>query len=118
MAMPKFTRAVPYRRYSYGSFMVVVLHEIESADERRFHYAMGFVPEGEADPTLFVTAEYDPNDADHAESKPGLRIYTENDGRDLGSSENWLDKDAFIKAGLDLGARLLKLSDVEAFPVN
>lgn len=112
MAIPTFKTALPKRRFKYGEFMVSALAEIDSNDGQDYWFVLAFVPEGQPVPTLCVASQVNTEDD---EGSHRLRMYTSNDARDLGASDNWKNLDTFVEAGLELGGRVLKLGDEEPF---
>ena len=45
-AFPKIKTAIPQRRYQYGDYLVTVLGEIESGDDRDYRFVAAFRQRG------------------------------------------------------------------------
>lgn len=116
MDAPKFSTAIPKRRYSYGDFSATLLGDIDSRDENIYRFIMAFVPEGAAQPVFFVTSEKNRR----SESQNGshrMRMITDAQGTVLDSSDDWADADVFCEAALKIASSVLSLNDVEPFRV-
>lgn len=109
MERPKIKTAIPQQRYRVGDHQAVVLGEIESGDERRYRYVLALVPEGQAQPVFYVTAEKNPRRVAETQGAYRLRAIAEVLNEDLGSSDRWGDIDAFAQEGLALAAEALGL---------
>jgi hypothetical protein len=107
---PQFTRAIPDRRYQLGEFSVVLLGEIESTDGISYHYILAFVPEGTADPFLYITCEKN-RGQDATEGSHRMRVVAPHDAQVFGSDDRWAKKEAFVEDGLVLAQQLLDLKD-------
>jgi hypothetical protein len=112
---PKIRTAVPRRRYQFGEFNAVLLGEVDSDDERAYAHVLALIPEGAGEPTLYVTAE--PNNEEGGTGSHRLRVYTADDGRDLGAADDWADVEPFTEAAFEVASRVLKLSDETPHPL-
>jgi hypothetical protein len=112
MGMPKIATAIPKRRYQLGEFSLVVLGDIESQDGREYQYLMGVIPEGKAQPELFVSAE----------KQPGktylMRVMAAQASQDLEQSPNWNDLESFCLDATLVLKKMLSLMDEEAALIN
>lgn len=114
MSVPRFTTAVPVRRYSISDFDFTVLSEIESQDERKFHFILAAVPLGQTEPLLFLSAE------PVAEGGPNtlrMMAYNRDDQRPVGDSDHWRSVDGFCKDAVPVAQKLLGLEDAEPMQV-
>lgn len=113
MQAPKIQTAIPQRRYQLGPYQAVLLGDIESGDGVRYRYILALVREGEAKPSLYVTAERNPRARSH-EGSHRLRIISEALTDDLGSSDAWAELEAFAEEALRLAAQVLGLGEQTA----
>jgi hypothetical protein len=110
MQAPKIQTAIPQRRYQLGPYQAVVLGDIESGDGVRYRYILALVREGEAKPSLYVTAEKNPRARVH-EGSHRMRIILDTLTDELGSSDQWAELDAFANEALRLAAQVLGLGE-------
>lgn len=110
MQAPKIQTAIPQRRYQLGPYQAVLLGDIESGDAVRYSYILALVREGEAKPSLYVTAERNPRARAH-EGSHRLRIISDTLTEELGSSDAWAQLDAFAGEALRLVAQVLGLGE-------
>lgn len=108
----KLRSAIPIRRYQLGEFKVVLLGDIESSDGISYQFILAFIPEGEAQPLLYITCERNPTD-EQKEGSHRIRVIAPHDARIFGSSDRWRDVEAFAEDGLLMGRKLLDLTDEE-----
>lgn len=107
MSMPKINTAIPQRRYQLGEFTIIVLGDIQSGDGKDYKYIMAVVREGDPEPGLSLTLD------NRCEMRLVMR-----DGEDsIGESRDWASLDAFVKEGLSIVARVLKLTDETPYPL-
>ncbi|MGC1951720.1 MAG: hypothetical protein WA970_03935 [Gammaproteobacteria bacterium] len=108
----KLRSAIPIRRYQLGEFKVVLLGDIESSDGISYQFILAFIPEGEAQPLLYITCERNPAD-EQKEGSHRIRVIAPHDAQIFGSSDRWRDVEAFAEDGLLMGRKLLDLTDEE-----
>ncbi len=107
---PLIQTAIPKRRYQIAGYTATLLGEIDSKDGRPYRYLLAFVPQGAAEPVLYIWAE----DAPPAERISGayrLWMVSESLTEMLDCSERWGDLESFIEQGLRLGCQLLGLPE-------
>ncbi len=114
MEAPQIGTAIPKRRYQLGEFSVALLGDIESKDEVQYHYILALIPEGQAKPNLYVTAEKNRR-SEAAEGSHRMRLMTESQVTVLDSSDLWADEEAFTSAALKVVASVLGLDNVEPY---
>lgn len=107
---PLIKTAIPKRRYRVGGYLATLLGEIESKDGRDYRYLLGFVPEGAAEPVLYVYAETSPP-AERASGAYRLWVISESLNELLDCSDRWGEIEAFAEQGLRLGCQLLGLPE-------
>lgn len=112
MSFLKVSRAIPIRRYQLGEFKVVLLSDIESTDDNLYTFILAFVPEGQAEPLLYITCERNQED-DQREGSHRIRVVAPHDAQIFGSSDRWQDIEAFTEDGLLMARKLLDVGDEE-----
>ncbi|MCP5141785.1 MAG: hypothetical protein H6980_05470 [Gammaproteobacteria bacterium] len=108
MSLPRIRTAMPKRRYSVSDIEFSLLGDIESGDDRTYHYLFAAVPMGAAKPLLFLSCEALP------EGGFGMYAYTEFEARPVGAKDDWNDPDVFATDALMVADKLLKLDGQEA----
>lgn len=117
MQKPGFSTALPKRRYSLESFNAVVLGDVESTDGANYAYVLALVREGEAQPSLYVSAQR----LRRSEAKNGrfrMRLFTEGAVSDLDDSDDWGDADQFAATAMKVAASVLGLGDTPAIRLS
>ena len=112
MNAPKINTAIPERRYHIGAFTAVILGDVESSDGRTYHYILALVPDGEHEPSLYVTSEQ----AEAGRGSEGdtiVRVIAGDGERALGPDARWRDLDAFSEDALAMMQRVMRLTDEE-----
>lgn len=117
MSLPAITTAIPQRRYQYGEFTLVLLGEIETSDDVAYHYLLGVIPEGKAQPELFVSAEKNPPNQ-RTEGLYRLRVIAEQISQTLGHSDDWGDIDIFASDALKIVNKMMNLADEKPVLLN
>lgn len=112
MSVLKLSRAIPIRRYQLGEFKVVLLSDIESTDDIRYQFLLAFIPEGRADPLLYITCERNEGE-EREQGSHRIRVVAAHDAQVFGSSDRWQDVEAFAEDGLLMARKLLDLTDEE-----
>jgi hypothetical protein len=110
MSVLKLNRAIPIRRYQLGEFKVVLLGEIESADDTLYQFVLAFVPEGNTEPLLYITCEQNQAE-EQSEGTHRIRVVAPHDAQIFGSSDRWQDIEAFAEDGLLMARKLLDVMD-------
>ncbi|MFZ0254662.1 MAG: hypothetical protein WAN46_03210 [Gammaproteobacteria bacterium] len=108
----KLSSAIPIRRYQLGEFKVVLLGDIESTDDILYQFILAFIPEGKAEPLLYITCERNQAE-EQREGSHRIRVIAPHDARIFGSSDRWRDIEAFAEDGLLMARKLLDLTDEE-----
>jgi hypothetical protein len=114
MPSPQIDRAVPQRRYQIGTFHAVVLGEVTSSDGVSYLHILALVPEGEARPVLYITAEREP-EAATAGGTTVIRVVAESGEKAFGPDDRWQDLDAFAADALAMAQRVMGLGDEEPY---
>lgn len=111
MNVPDIQTAVPARRYAFGDYTAVVLHEIATRDPRTYHFILALVPFGASAPLLFVTCEAagPGEDADQTI----IRVIAETGERAFGPDERWRDLERFSEDALLMARKVLRLENEE-----
>jgi len=111
MQAPRISTAIPKQRYRLGEYQAVVLGDIESPDPARYQFILALVREGENKPGFYVTCEKNPRSRS-AEGSHRLRVISEAFCEEMGSSNEWIDVDAFAAQALALATQVLGLGEV------
>jgi len=107
-AFPKIKTAIPQRRYRYGDYLVSVLGEIESGDERDYRFVTAFVKEGETQPQLYVVSERLPA-GERAKGSHALRVINSSMDEVMDVDNRWQQMSVYVDQALQLGSQLLGL---------
>lgn len=113
MNAPRILTAIPQRRYQFGEYTGIVLGDIESGDEVKYHYILALVREGESRPVFYVTAEQNPRSR-RQEGAHRLRVITHGMDEEIGCSDAWTEIDAFCAEAFTVAAKVLSLPDEQA----
>jgi hypothetical protein len=105
---PQIRTAIPKRRYQVGRFMVTLLGEVESGDDRAFRYILAYVRQGSQEPELYVCAEQTPP-PERVEGSYRLRVIGEALSDVIDTDDCWGDLETFAEQALKLGAQALGL---------
>ena len=114
---PKIATAIPQRRFSYGSYAVTILGEIEAADGGEYRFIGAFVREGEAQPRLYVVSERTPR-AQRASGGFQLRVINSAMNEVMDIDDRWGHLGDFSDQALQIGAQMLGLDDETAYPLG
>jgi len=107
-AFPKIKTAIPQRRYRYGDYLVTVLGEIESGDDRNYRFVAAFVREGESQPQLYVVSERLPP-GERANGSHVLRVINSSMDEVMDVDDRWQQMSDYVDQALQLGSQLLGL---------
>lgn len=113
-AFPKIKTAIPQRRYRYGDFLVTVLGEIESGDDRDYRFVTAFVKEGETQPQLYVVSERLPT-WERANGSHALRVINRSMDEVMDVDDRWQRLSIHVDQALQLGSQLLGLEREEPY---
>lgn len=114
MNTPKFSTAIPVRRYQIGEFSGVVLSEVEAEDGNQYIYLFALVKDGQTEPSHYVSLE---------KTQPGeqdaykIRVVTPDSDQVIGYSPQALDVDEFTHGALSTCAAVANLADEEPMRV-
>lgn len=111
---PHIARAIPKARYHYGEFIISILGEVESNDPMPYKFIAAFVKEGGSDPELYICSQK-ARRAQAAEGSHSMRVINEALSEIVSTSNDWADLNAFADEVLDVGAKLLQLTDVQPY---
>lgn len=111
MPFPVIHTAIPKRRYQIGPFQAVLLGEVESPDAARYQFILALLRQGEAKPSVFVTAEKNPRSRAAAGSHR-MRFVSAEVDEECGSSDGYAQPDAFAEAALAEAGRRLGLAGI------
>ncbi len=110
MNSPRFTTAIPKRRYQIGDFSAVVLGEVQSADDITYRYIFAMVQDGSSDPSFYVLSIHRPS----ADGEYLLKVIAPNMERELDTSDAWRDLDIFTEQAISLAQQVMGLKDEAA----
>ena len=113
---PKFSTAIPQRRFQFGDYGVTILGEIDSADGRDYHLVAAFVKEGENQPRLFIVSERTPP-ADRNRGSHQLRVINSAMDEVMDIDARWSRLSDFTDQALEMGSQLLGLEQETAYPL-
>ncbi|MBK5930109.1 hypothetical protein [Halochromatium salexigens] len=105
---PQIKTALPKQRYQIGDHTATLLGEIETDDERRYHFILALVPMGEQEPVLYVTSEQAPAER-RSEGAYDLRVISASLTDVLDTADRWQRLDQFAEQALDLAQQVLGL---------
>lgn len=114
---PRFSVAIPWRRYQVGEYTATILRDIESEDERPYRYILAMVMEGSREPRLYVTLERNRNAA-RAGGSHTMRIVGHQLDEVLGASDQWDDALAFAGSAMAVAMKALGLTDEIPAPLS
>ncbi|MGD2117770.1 MAG: hypothetical protein PVG66_05380 [Chromatiales bacterium] len=106
---PVIKTAIPKKRYQIAEYAVTLLGEVDSGDNTNYQYIMAFVPDGAAQPVLYVCAEKVPPNQRHAGSHQ-VRVVNSAMSEVVDQGDQWRDLDVFAEQALQLGMQVLGLS--------
>jgi len=112
MAKPDIQTAIPKRRYQIGEFAATILGEVESSDDAEYRYIMALVEDGTSEPSLYVTAEFNPPQQ-RDEGRYRVRVILGDQSKEMGDADEWGDIEAFSLYALGIAAKLYGLMDEE-----
>jgi hypothetical protein len=107
-SFPKIKTAIPQRRYRYGDYLVTVLGEIESGDDRDYRFVTAFVKDGETQPQLYVVSERLPS-GDSTSGSHALRLINSSMDEVMDVGNRWQHLSDYVDQALKLGSQLLGL---------
>lgn len=110
---PVIKTAIPKRRWQIGDFSATLLGDIDSGDARRYRWVLALVALGDAEPSLYVTAE-ERVGSDAAAGRYQLRVLSDALTDIVDVSDRWHDLDSFAEQALDLARQVLGLGSQEA----
>lgn len=110
MNRPRITTAIPRRRYQIGEYVATVLGEIESPDPPNYRYILAVVKEGDAQPSLYVTAER----RRRGNFDYRVRLIMEGLDDTMAESDDFGELDTFCETALTVVRKALRLGDEEA----
>ena len=105
LSKPSISTAIPLRRYRFGEFTLTLLGDIESQDERKYHYILAVIQGENPEPGLYVTAERGSG------AELAMRVMMGDGDEIIGHSNQWGDLDKFADESISIVSRVLKLSD-------
>ena len=119
MQKPDISTAIPKQRYKFGAYTIVVLEEIESADDIEYIYLLAGIKDGHNEPEIYISCEK----AQLSSIEKGthiIRVFAkqltaEQAGAIIDQSNAWDDRDAFITYGLSGFKQMLGLDDEEPY---
>ncbi len=110
MNSPRFSTAIPKRRYQIGDFSAVVLGDVESTDDITYRYIFALVQEGTTEPSFYVLSIRRPSaDGDYL-----LKVVAPSMERELDTSDAWRDLDIFTDQAISLAQQVMGLKDEAA----
>ena len=110
MNSPRFSTAIPKRRYQIGDFSAVVLGDVESTDDITYRYIFALVQEGTTEPSFYVLSIHKPG----AEGDYLLKVVAPSMERELDTSDAWRDLDIFTDQAISLAQQVMGLNDEAA----
>jgi hypothetical protein len=114
---PAIKTAIPQRRYQLGPYTVVVLGQIESADQREYRYVAAVVRDGDPEPGLYLALER-PSNPRPADGAYDMRVTMREGSQVLGRSDRWSTLEVFSTDALGLIATILDLQDEQPYPLT
>lgn len=107
----KINRAIPQRRYRLGGFEVVILGEIESPDPTQYHYLLAVIPDGEAQPVLYISCEQSTEGSERGQYF--IRVTSDAGEKLLGPVAQWQYLESFVTDALLMVRKVMNLMDEE-----
>lgn len=109
---PVIKTAIPKRRWQIGDFSATLLGDIDSGDAHLYRWVLALVALGDAEPSLYVTAEEGAG-SDRAAGRYQLRVISDALTDIVDTSDRWHDLDIFAEQALDLARQVLGLGNQE-----
>lgn len=113
---PKIRTAIPQRRYQFGEYGVTVLGDVESADERDYHFVAAFIKEGEQQPQLYIVSERLPP-GQRDQGSHALRVINSVMDEVMDTGSRWGNVGEFAEQALEMGGQLLGLEKDTPYPL-
>ena len=104
MQAPKISTAIPQRRYQFGSFIAVILGDVQSSDGVGYRYICALVADGSTDPSFYVALIRDGG-------RQFIRVITEGFNKDLELPAPLRDVEVFSQQALAIAQQMMGLSD-------
>lgn len=114
---PRFSVAIPWRRYQVGEYVATILRDVESEDGRAYRYILAMVMEGSREPKLYITLERN-RDPVKAGGSHSMRIVGHQLDETLGSSDQWDEILAFAGSAMGVAMKALGLTDEIPAPLS
>ena len=119
MQKPDISTAIPKQRYKFGAYTIVVLEEIESADDIEYIYLLAGIKDGHNEPEIYISCEkaqpLSIEKGTHIIRVFAKQLTAEQAGAIIDQSNAWNDRDAFITYGLSGFKQMLGLDDEEPY---
>ena len=119
MQKPDISTAIPKQRYKFGAYTIVVLEEIESADDIEYIYLLAGIKDGHNEPEIYISCEkaqpISIENGTHIIRVFAKQLTAEQAGAIIDQSNAWNDRDAFITYGLSGFKQMLGLDDEEPY---
>ncbi len=113
MSLPQIRTAIPQRRYQFGEFLITVLGEIESKDDRDYLYMLAVGREGDARPNLFVSSE-----KNGEEGRFAMRVSMPDGSQVIDESDQWDSLEIFVRDALNVVQTMLNLGDERPYQLD
>lgn len=110
MNNPRFSTAIPKRRYQIGDYSAVILGDVESSDNTNYRYIFAMVQDGSTEPSFYVLSIHRPS----AEGDYLLKVIAPNMDRELDASDAWRDLDIFAEQAISLAQQVMGMKDEAA----
>ena len=118
MQKPKISSAIPKQRYRLGAYTIVVLGDIESADDTDYEYVLAAVEDGQNEPEVYITCEKAAGGDDPCTVRVfAVQLGNQDSGRVIDHG-NWANQDEFVSYALSGFQQMLQLHDEEPVPVT
>ena len=121
MHKPKISSAIPKQRYRLGAYTIVVLGEIESADQVEYEHMLAAVQDGHSEPEVYITCERFTDGQEgvqHAVRVFATQLGARESGRIIDRSSKWSSQDAFVAFALSGFQQMLQLHDEQPVPLT